>query len=270
MSSVLRSVYRRVFHRDGAAASIPTGALAYLEAGNQWYAPVFAGASSLVPHVAGAGAVRRADAVLRRLDCDAYHRFVMNFYAAGLERLGDGWMYADLYTTLSGLASVLKPRAYLEIGVRRGHSMAIVAAHAPGCELYGFDLWVGNYAGLENPGKACVAEQLRRVDFAGRVEFVDGDSARTVPAFLGSRPDLFFDLITVDGDHSPRGARVDLQHVLPRLKVGGAVVFDDLINPSHPELRRVWDETVASDSRFATWTFAEAGFGVAFAVRMCA
>jgi len=265
MASALRGVYHRMFHRVERPA--PAGRLAYLEAGNQWYAPAIAGTSSLVPHVVGGSAVRRADAVLRRLDCDAYHRFVMNFYATGLERLGDGWMYADLYTALSGLTSVLRPRTYLEVGVRRGHSMAMVAAHAPDCALYGLDLWVSNYAGLDNPGKAFVAGQLQRVDFRGRAEFIDGDSARTLPTFFRSHPDLFFDLITVDGDHSARGARVDLRHVLPRLKLGGVVVFDDLINPTHAELRGVWDEVVGGDARFASWSFVEAGFGVAFAVR---
>jgi predicted O-methyltransferase YrrM len=253
-------------HRSRKSA-VPPGRLTYREPGNQWYGPVMGGVSSLAPQVLGAAAVRRSRAVLERLDCDEYHQYVMNFYRAGLERLGDGWTYADLYTTLAGLATVLRPETYLEIGVRRGHSMSMVAAHAPQCAIYGFDLWVQDYAGLHNPGKAFVEQQLARVGFTGRVQFTDGDSASTVPSFLAEHSGLYFDLITVDGDHSARGARLDLVHVLPRLKVGGVLVFDDLINPSHSELRRVWDETVASRPEMSSWTFAEAGFGVAFALR---
>jgi predicted O-methyltransferase YrrM len=261
---------RRAYHVVRGAVpppAVPVAALAYLEPGNQWYRPVVAGVSSLSACVSGARAVRRAQDALERLDCDAYHRFVLNFYRAGLARLGEDWVYADLYTTLSGLASVLQPRNYLEIGVRRGHSMAMVSAHAPACDLFGFDLWIDGYAGLENPGKAFVQEQLRRTGHRGRITFTDGDSAETVPAFLAAHSDLFFDLVTVDGDHSARGARVDLQHVLPRVAIGGVIVFDDLVNPSHPELRAVWRETVAEDPRFASWAFDEAGFGVAFALR---
>jgi predicted O-methyltransferase YrrM len=262
----LRDWYRVVRGRPRNSGA-PTGRLAYLEPGNQWYRPLIAGVSSLAPQVTGAAAVRRSFSVLERLDCDEYHRYVMNVYRAGLDRFGDAWVYADLYTTLSGVATLLQPETYLEIGVRRGQSMSMVAAHAPACVIYGFDLWLQEYAGLQNPGKAFVEQQLARVGFTGRVQFTDGDSASTVPAFLAAHPDLYFDLITVDGDHSARGARRDLEHVMPRLKVGGVLVFDDITNPSHLDLRSVWDETVASRPAMSSWTFAEAGFGVAFALR---
>lgn len=263
----LREIYRVVRGRRRGAA-VPAGRLTYLEPGNQWYRPVFAGVSTLAPQVTGAAAVRRSLHVLERLDCDDYHRYVANFYRAGLDRIGDGWTYADLYTTLAGVASLIQPETYLEIGVRRGQSMSMVAAHAPACAIYGFDLWVQDYAGLANPGRALVEQQLARTGFTGRVQFTDGDSATTVPAFLRANPDLFFDLITVDGDHTARGSRLDLRHVMPRLKIGGVLVFDDISNPSHPELRAVWDETVASRTDMSSWTFTEAGFGVAFAMRV--
>jgi hypothetical protein len=100
------------------------------------------------------------------------------------------------------------------------------------------------------------------------VEFIDGNSADTVPAFLDADPERFFDLVTVDGDHSEHGARVDLEHVLPRVTLGGAVVFDDVNNPSHPDLRGVWMSTMAAHPEFSGWMFDEVGFGAAFAVRM--
>jgi predicted O-methyltransferase YrrM len=262
----LRNLYRVVRGR-ARHPRVPAGRLAYLEAGNQWYPPVIAGTSTLAPQVTGAAAVRRSLSVLERLDCDDYHKYVMNVYRAGLDRIGDAWMYADLYTTLAGAASVLRPETYLEIGVRRGHSMSMVAAHAPSCAIYGFDMWVQDYAGLPNPGKAFVEQQLGRIGYGGRVAFTDGDSASTIPAFLRAHPDLYFDLITVDGDHSARGARVDLCNVMPRLKVGGVLVFDDIANASHPDLQGVWDDTVAARPDMATWSFDEAGFGVAIAIR---
>lgn len=265
-TELLRELYRAVRGR-AETASVPIGRLAYLEPGNQWYRPVIAGVSSLAPQVTGAAAVRRARSVLERLDCDEYHRYVMNVYDAGLDKLGEAWAYADLYTTLSGVTTVLRPETYLEIGVRRGQSMSMVAAHAPACAIYGFDLWLQDYAGLENPGKSFVNQQLGRVGFSGCAQFTDGDSESTVPTFFAAHPDLYFDLITVDGDHSARGARLDLQHVLPRLKLGGVLVFDDIANQSHPELRAVWQETVASRPDMSSWTFVEAGFGVAFALR---
>jgi predicted O-methyltransferase YrrM len=246
---------------------VPVSRLGYAEPGNQWYPPVVTGPSSLARQVQGSDAVGRAMAVLERLDCDEYHRFVMNFYRAGLGAMGAHWAHADLYTTLSGIAAVLQPRQYLEIGVRRGHSMAMVLAQAPACRPVGFDLWIEGYAGLENPGKDFVRQQLSRIGYAGDVTFVDGDSARTVPAFFREHDDAFFDLVTVDGDHSAAGAARDLENVLPRISIGGVVVFDDICNPSHPELADVWRDVVGSRADFATWTFDEAGFGVAFGIR---
>lgn len=251
-----------------AGSAVPVGSVAYVEPGNQWYSPVVAGVSTLVPLVRGAAAVARAQSVLERLDCDEYHRYVLNFYRAGLDRFGDGWNHADLYTTLSGLSLALQPRRYLEIGVRRGHSMAMVLTQSPACAPVGFDMWIENYAGLSNPGKEFVAAQLRAVGAAGAVDFVDGDSRRTVPAYFRRHPDAYFDLVTVDGDHSARGALLDLAHVLPRVSIGGAVVFDDVNNPSHRELRGVWQQTMHEHPEFSGWMFDEVGFGVAFAVRM--
>jgi predicted O-methyltransferase YrrM len=74
-------------------------------------------------------------------------------------------------------------------------------------------------------------------------------------------------MITVDGDHSEAGARADLETVMPRLKVGGALVFDDISNPSHPGLARVWRDVVETLPSYSTFAFTELGFGVGVAIR---
>jgi predicted O-methyltransferase YrrM len=166
-----------------------------------------------------------------------------------------------------GLARRLGAENYLEIGVRRGRSMAMVASQVPDCRIVGFDIWMDNYAGMENPGPSLVREELARVGYAGSVEFIDGDSKETVPAYFTAHPNEYFDLITVDGDHSTEGARRDLQNVKPRVKIGGALVFDDISHYMHPTLASVWKSEVEDDSGFASYSFAEVGFGVAFAIR---
>jgi hypothetical protein len=55
--------------------------------------------------------------------------------------------------------------------------------------------------------------------------------------------------------------------VLPHLNIGGAIVFDDVSHPSHPELAQVWDDIVGSDPRFSSFTYVDAGYGVGFAIR---
>ena len=259
------------FRRGKATAAPPAPAIArvaHLAPGNQWYAPAVGGPSSFRQDVFGGAAVRRALAVLERLSPDEYQEYVLGYYRAGLAAFGDEWAYADINTVLLGLAGRLQVGSYLEIGVRRGRSMAMVASQAPGCRMVGCDLWVPGYGGMENPGPELVRDELSRIGFGGTLELVTGDSRQTVPDYLRRHPDAFFDLVTVDGDHTTAGARADLTNVMPRIRIGGAVVFDDLANPAHPGLDAVWEELVGGDRRYSPWAFNELGFGIAFAVRM--
>ena len=236
--------------------------------GNQWYAPPIAGASTFgASMMAGPAAVRRALTVLEGLTPDAYAVFVMAFYRAGLERHPETWQFADINTALMTIAAGLQPRSYLEIGVRRGRSLAMVASVCQKCEILACDMFVEGYAGMDNPGPALIRSELERLRFTGALEFLIGDSHDVLPRHFRDHPDQFFDLITVDGDHSEAGARADLETVMPRLKVGGALVFDDISNPSHPELARVWREEVESLPSYSTFAFTELGFGVGVAIR---
>ena len=256
--------------RSGPASAVgprPLSRNAYVEPGNQWYLPALAGPGSFVPLTIGAPVVRDVLVVMERLTPDVYLDFTRNYYRAGLQRFGEHWYYADISTVLLGLARAMQPENYLEIGVRRGRSMAMVASQAPQCRMYGFDLWMENYAGMENPGEALVRSELRRVGHQAEAQFISGNSHETVPAFFRQHNDLYFDLITVDGDHSLEGAKADLLTVMPRLKVGGVLVFDDTCNQSHPGLADVWSDTVVGHPDFSAHTFNEVGFGVGFAVR---
>ena len=220
------------------------------------------GARAMTPSV-------REDAmtVLARLEPDDYSEYLQAFIARGAELAGEEWRYADIVTVLRACAALLEPTSYLEIGVRRGRSMAMVAEARPDCAIVGVDMWLDDYAGMENPGPDHIRTEMQRLGHRGDLQLLSGDSHEVVPELFDSRPELSFDLITVDGDHTPRGAREDLTEVLPRLRIGGALVFDDIRHPSHPELFDVWNATVSADRRYACWEFGEVGYGVALAVR---
>jgi predicted O-methyltransferase YrrM len=255
--------------RRGTATDVPhVASMCHLAPDNQWYSPVIAGATTLGRAASRGDAVRAALAVLERLTSDAYNQFVSDYYRAGLARFADDWHYADINTVGMTLARAIQPETYLEIGVRRGRSLAMVSSVAPDARLLAFDLWQQDYAGMDNPGPPFVEAELRRIGHRGAIEYVSGDSARTVPDFFAQHPGLFPEIITVDGDHSDAGARRDLANVKEHLPVGGALIFDDVSHPHHPGLLDVWRATVAADTRFATWEFTELGFGVAFALRI--
>ena len=152
----------------------------------------------------------------------------------------------ELRLVVSWLAKVLHPNNYLEVGVRRGFSMAMVASRCPDVELFGFDNWIRNYVGVKNPGPRFVQSEMRKIGYEKKISFINGNSHQTLPAFFKSnsgglrnlpgikmitgsksRPSMF-DLIVIDGDHSILGAYQDLVDTMPYCTPGGVIVFDDI------------------------------------------
>jgi predicted O-methyltransferase YrrM len=176
--------------------------------------------------------------------------------------------YWDLACALRYLALYMKPERYLEIGVRRGKSLAQVAEAVPECRIYAFDQWCDPYGGVPNPGPDFVRAELARVAYRGEAVFTSGLSGDTLPVFFETHPDLDFPLITVDGDHSAAGAERDLQLSATRLAPGGFLLFDDLILCGN-ELAGVWK---TFQQRHTDWQFAENlrdhhGTGIAYRPR---
>ena len=235
--------------------------------GVAWLCPVMLSGQTIASKAQSQSTRRAVMDTLCNLSEDEYLTYLRAYYQAGEERFGTHWNYADLLTFLHASAKLLKPRNYLEIGVRRGRSLSIVAQCCPNCSIFGFDLWMQNYAGMPNPGADFVRDELARGGFAGNLELVSGDSHQTLPDFFRDFPDIEFDMINVDGDHSEEGARLDLLQVLPRLAIGGVLLLDDITHPQHRYLELVWDELVGNNEQFSTAKYTDLGYGVAVAVR---
>jgi predicted O-methyltransferase YrrM len=204
---------------------------------------------------------------LNQISSDNYLEYMIAYYQKGLSTFGEAWSYCDLLMTLQATTSILKPTHYLEIGVRRGRSLAVVAKAHPPVNIYGFDLWVKDYAGMENPGPDFVKNELKKVEHQGKLELISGDSRKTIPYFFKNNPQLYFDMITVDGDHSEKGAKIDLQNVLPHLKIGGIILLDDICHPQHIYLEKLWDKMIGNNKNFISAKYTDIGYGIAFAIR---
>lgn len=235
--------------------------------GLDYYDGVVIGADAIGQLASAPRTKDRVDQLLSSLEPDDYMAYVDDFVARGRELVGPSHQFADITTVLCAATELLQPTSYLEIGVRRGRSMRVVSGLASSCAIIGIDLWIGGYAGMENPGPEHVERELRGGGHTGPLELRTGNSHKAIPALFAEQPELSFDLITVDGDHSRRGATKDLRSTLERLRVGGVLVFDDVRHPAHPELHDVWESTVAADRRYATWRYDATGYGVALAVR---
>ena len=234
---------------------------------NQWLEPVILGRETLKSIILKPENIPETLEMLEKMPRDDYLDFLIDFYKKGLSSFGKQWVYADIVTSLHALTKNINIENYLEIGVRQGRSMLVVTRNAPDSDIYGFDLWVENYIGIDNPGPDYVEKQLRDFGHKGKIEFISGDSKKTIPKFFKEKPDLYFDLITVDGDHRIKGAKIDIRNVVKRLKVGGMLVFDDVSSPHHPYLNNLWKKEIVSNPRYFSYEYEDVGLGIGIAVK---
>ncbi|CAN5524875.1 hypothetical protein BH09PLA1_BH09PLA1_23160 [soil metagenome] len=187
------------------------------------------------------------------------------------QTMSDGAAHADLLdnaTVAHAAAELIKPRRALEIGVHRGFTSCAIAAAARDVELHMMDSWRPIYSERPNPGPVLVRQQLLAAKHRGRPIFHQGNSHELLPRLFATDPDLRFDIIVVDGDHTEHGADQDLRDTFPRVARGGVLIFDDLMHPAHRYLLNVWRrwaDQLAEEFSFAEYL--DDGLGVGWAVR---
>jgi len=171
------------------------------------------------------------------------------------------------------LSGLLKPRNYLEIGVREGASVLCTLCKEYEITsfvrktisdqrlmlndriiqrvqeaftlrshiryLYLSDVWT--YPEQSN------GDHIRKLIHDGfpgnklNVRIMCGDSKDTVSQLFKENPDLKLDLVLVDGDHSDEGVKTDLDNLAGHFKV---LVAHDVFSPDHPTMIRVIKEYV--------------------------
>ena len=111
----------------------------------------------------------------------------------------------------------------LEVGLNAGHSALICLLANPTLQLYSIDLCTHQYTHL--------AAQHLRSRFGRRFIFWPGDSREVMPRLAIDRPNLKFDLLHVDGGHSPHLAIADMSNALRMAAPGADFVVDDVNAP---------------------------------------
>ena len=153
------------------------------------------------------------------------------------EAIAAGRSFWNNHVAFAFLADRLKPKTYLEVGVRVGASMVQVLTHAPIKVAAGVDLWSGEYAGLPNTKEFSAAQlEHHRQATGGKYDLhlLQGNSHKVMKDLIQNGCD--FNLINVDGDHTDAGAMEDLEDALKLLTPRDAIWFDDIIHPSHRSL----------------------------------
>lgn len=172
---------------------------------------------------------------------------------------------ASLYRFLAEHCSTHPVWQYLEIGTRDGGSLRVVLENA-GRQLEGVwvaDQWGTAYGGSGRGSHAHIVQLLDDFNFAGRREFLDGNSRDTIPALMPEQAEAF-DLVLVDGDHSYEGGMADLENTWPLVRPGCCVVFHDILHPAHPDLFACFDAFVVKYGAIRQVIDEDYGVGVAW------
>ena len=144
--------------------------------------------------------------------------------------------HPGLYSALAEACWLLDPRSYLEVGVADGASVITVVDNSPSLSrIVLIDKWrEGEWHGRSGHGH--IKPTLAGMGYAGDVLCLDGDSREVLPRL---DPKMPFDLILIDGDHSPEAAARDLENAYPLMAPRGILVFDDATRPGLPA---VWSD----------------------------
>ncbi|EME69670.1 hypothetical protein H261_12171 [Paramagnetospirillum caucaseum] len=158
----------------------------------------------------------------------ARHVHVAESAAALTPHLGEGWRLFGMTATLLAwaLAEAREPGLVLEFGVRRGASLAVIAA-AAGQEVHGFDSFEGlpEGWGATQAGVLTTGGILPQV--GGNARLHPGWFEDTLPAFLDSHPGPVR-LANIDSDIYS-SARTVLNGLAGRIGSGCVLVFDEFI-----------------------------------------
>ena len=139
---------------------------------------------------------------------------------------------------LSSLARQPQVKLIGEIGFNAGLSSYSFLEANPFAKVYSFDL--GEYDYVK------VAKKHIDEAFPGRHTLIIGDSLVTVPEFRTKNPNIYFDLIFVDGGHAYNIAKSDLLNMKTMSNSDTMLVTDDLTpwKPWGEGPTRAWTEAI--------------------------
>ena len=115
------------------------------------------------------------------------------------------------------VAVSFKQPIIVNIGVFRCASMYCLRVGAPNARLVGIDI------------KSCTV----KIHSELKAEFIIGDSQKCYRSFKGP-----IHLLFIDGDHHYATVKADIENWIPKVALGGGVVFHDF-NPLPKDLRKI-------------------------------
>src|SRR5919204_1079010 len=131
-----------------------------------------------------------------------------------------------------------------ELGLWKGRTFFHLLDHCPELELVGVDQWEYHperkdipggqtYEGWNMPGlEKTVRTQAKK--YGARARIIKADTVTAAAEF----PPGYFDFAFVDGDHSERGVRRDIEAWKPLIRKGGFLTGHDIMWPTVEKIVR--------------------------------
>lgn len=169
----------------------------------------------------------------------------------------------EMHELLFYTAKKLQPKNYLEIGVWKGRSMALVLKASCQTKGFGIDTWAF-HAGFENLTPKDLMKNFQDLELPNLPTLLSGKSSEKLPEHW-ERDEIpqLFQLILVDGDHNYEAAQKDLELCFLHLDKGGVLVFHDTV--LHPYLA---DLFLTFKKKLTDFIFVESYFGCGTAVAL--
>ncbi len=155
---------------------------------------------------------------------------------SGVSLEGNSFYYHDSLTRFEQLltkqinlfwAGSQADKKILEIGFNAGHSAMLFLCGRGTSEVDFtiFDLGDHKYV------KPCM-EYVRSQWPSARIEYIEGDSTKTLPAFAATKPEHkgTYDVVHVDGGHDRHVVLSDVSVAIDLVKIGGLMILDDTNN----------------------------------------
>ena len=138
--------------------------------------------------------------------------------------------YYSYYLGKYMIASLFKPAAIAEIGVRWGYSAFAFLCASPGASYTGFDIPEGGSGGVKQNTFPRVRQILISNFAKATVKLVRADTRRMTSLSEDDEYRTFFDFVHIDGDHHEEAAYHDMQIGFERLIPGGTMLIDDNVS----------------------------------------
>jgi len=134
----------------------------------------------------------------------------------------EGCTSSEELAYLAGLVSNGNIKLVGEVGFNAGFSSYIFLDTNPDIKVVSFDLVKYSYVKS--------AKKMIDKKFPGRHILIYGDSKQTLPKFAEENPDIYFDLVFIDGGHDYKTAKSDIIN-LRRLSTKDTIVIIDDLTP---------------------------------------